>query len=224
MAAKDIIRKTLLSFNDIFADIVNGLLFKGEDVVQAEDLEPFPLDAVCKADQKPWEKDGVETKCWRGQCAIRIVLLGIENQTQADRDIPFRVMGYDGTVYQAQIDLENGKDGQCRSNRNPRYGVITLVLYFGYRERWNEAKTLHENIGSASKKLLPFVNDYRVNLFEIAWLSDEQAACFKSDFRFIVDYFRQMRESGDYVPSIEGITHGYEVSQLISVLTKTANQ
>ena len=69
------------------------------------------------------------------------------------------------------------------------------------------------------KELTPFVNDYRINLFEIAWLSDEEVNLFKSDFRIVVDYFVQMRKNRGYVPSKETITHVHEVLQLMSVMT-----
>ena len=220
MAEKDMAEKTLVSFNDVFADIVNGLLFAGDDVVRPDDLEQSTVVSVYKADGKLRQQERDEAKYWRGEGGIRIALFGVENQTQPERDIPFRVMGYDGAAYRAQIYLEKGEDGKYHANRNPRYGIVTLVLYFGYKQRWNEAKTLHENIGTVPKKLFPYVNDYKVNIFEIAWLTDEQASHFKSDFRFVVDYFRQMRKNGDYIPSSEEITHVREVLQLMSVLTE----
>ena len=68
--------------------------------------------------------------------------------------------------------------------------------------------------------MLPYVSDYRINLFEIAWLSDEQVAKFKSDFRIVADYFVQMRKNGDYVPSAQQMTHVREVLHMMSVLTK----
>ena len=129
------------------------------------------------------------------------------------------MIGYDGAAYRAQIYAEKGENGKYRPNRNPRYGVVTLVLYFGYKQRWNTARTLHENIDVMPNRLLPFVSNYKINLYEIAWLTDAQAACFKSDFRFVVDYFIQMRKNGDYIPSTEEITHVREVLQLMNVLT-----
>lgn len=39
MAEKDITEKTLEAFDDVFADIVNGLLFQGEKVISAGELE-----------------------------------------------------------------------------------------------------------------------------------------------------------------------------------------
>ncbi|MGM9928888.1 MAG: hypothetical protein ACI35P_13155 [Bacillus sp. (in: firmicutes)] len=34
-----------------------------------------------------------------------------------------------------------------------------------------------------------FVNDYKINLFEIAYLTREQIDMFQSDFRIVADYF-----------------------------------
>ena len=219
MAEKDMTEKTLVSFNDVFADILNGLLFDGRDVVHPEELEQSTTVSVYKADGKLREQERDEAKYWRGEGGIRIALFGVENQTQPEQDIPFRVIGYDGAAYWAQIYAEKGEDGKYRPNRNPRYGVVTLVLYFGYKQRWNTARTLHENIDVMPNRLLPFVSNYKINLYEIAWLTDAQAACFKSDFRFVVDYFIQMRKNGDYIPSTEEITHVREVLQLMNVLT-----
>ena len=36
MAEKDMTEKTLEAFNDVFADIINGLLFNGEQVLRQE--------------------------------------------------------------------------------------------------------------------------------------------------------------------------------------------
>ena len=36
MAEKDKVQKTLESYNDVFADIVNGLLFDGEEVIKEQ--------------------------------------------------------------------------------------------------------------------------------------------------------------------------------------------
>ena len=46
MGEKDIIEKTLEAYNDVFADIVNGFLFQGKQVVQEaalSDAQPFSM-------------------------------------------------------------------------------------------------------------------------------------------------------------------------------------
>ena len=42
MAEKDIAEKILEDYPDVFADIVNGLLFDGKTVIRPEELEVFP--------------------------------------------------------------------------------------------------------------------------------------------------------------------------------------
>ena len=64
-----------------------------------------------------------------------------------------------------------------------------------------------------------YVNDYRINLFEIAWLGGEQVERFRSDFRIVADYFVQKRETGDYTPDGREMEHVEETLQLLSAMT-----
>ena len=68
--------------------------------------------------------------------------------------------------------------------------------------------------------LKPFVNDYRVNVFEVPRLTAEQVGQFKSDFRIIADYFVQMGRDEDYVPPRQTIEHVDAVLKLMSALTR----
>lgn len=38
-----------------------------------------------------------------------------------------------------------------------------------------------------------YVNDYKINVFEVAFLTPEQVNMFKSDFREVADFFVQKR-------------------------------
>ena len=69
-----------------------------------------------------------------------------------------------------------------------------------------------------SDELKPFVTDTKINVFEVAWLTDEQVAKFKSDFRIVADYFVQKRKTGTYEGSRDTMRHMYEVLQLLSVM------
>ena len=42
MGAKDITEKTLESYSDVFADIINVLLFQGHRIIREEELEELP--------------------------------------------------------------------------------------------------------------------------------------------------------------------------------------
>ena len=79
---------------------------------------------------------------------------------------------------------------------------------------------MHEALGDKLlPELKPFVSDYKINIFEIAWLTPDQVKEFNSDFRYVADYFVQMRMTGTYIGSNEEMKHVREVLQLMSQLT-----
>ncbi len=137
---KDIAEKTLESYNDVFADIVNVLLFDGRQVVKEDELEQAKVRSSYLGDDGLREQERDESKFWR-KCNVRISLLGFENQTNTDPDMPIRVIGYDGAGYRDQLFSEKNESGSYKRNTDPRYPVVTLVLYFG-EKHWDAPKHL----------------------------------------------------------------------------------
>lgn len=209
MAEKDITEKNLEALNDVFADIVNVLLFKGEQVINEKDLEADTTKSMFKADGKIHEQERDVSKFWKNG-EIRISILGIENQTAQDSDMPLRVISYDGASYKQQL-LDN-------KNQKKRYPVATLVLYFGTEEKWSKAKHLYDCF-EVPEKLKPFVNDYKINVFNIAFLSPKTISMFKSDFKIIAEYFRAKRLNQKYKGSKEKLKHANETLKMFSALT-----
>ena len=208
MAEKDITEKNLEALNDVFADIVNVLLFKGEQVITEKDLEADTTKSMFKADGKIHEQERDVSKFWKNG-EIRISILGIENQTAQDSDMPLRVISYDGASYKQQL---------LDKNHKKRYPVATLVLYFGTEEKWSKAKHLYDCF-EIPEKLKPFVNDYKINVFNIAFLSPKTISMFKSDFKIIAEYFRAKRLNQKYKGSQEKLKHANETLKMFSALT-----
>ena len=208
MAEKDITEKNLEALNDVFADIVNVLLFKGEQVINEKDLEADTTKSMFKADGKIHEQERDVSKFWKNG-EIRISILGIENQTAQDSDMPLRVISYDGASYKQQL---------LDKKQKKRYPVATLVLYFGTEEKWSKAKHLYDCF-EVPEKLKSFVNDYKINVFNIAFLSPKTIAMFKSDFKIIAEYFRTRRLNQKYKGSKEKLKHANETLKMFSALT-----
>ncbi|MBP3506016.1 MAG: Rpn family recombination-promoting nuclease/putative transposase [Lachnospiraceae bacterium] len=206
MGQKDITEKMLADYNDVFADIVNVLLFHGEQVIGEYSLENVKDKSQYKVDGKIHEEERDVSKVVNGQ-KVRIALIGFEHQTDVDKDEPIRVIGYDGASYRAQL----------LNDRKERYPVVTLVLYFGTTP-WTGPKTLYEAV-NVPDEWKPYVNDYKINLFEIAFLNPEQVQLFTSSFKIVADYFVQMRMNKTYVATRETFTHADELLKLMSVLT-----
>ena len=120
--------------------------------------------------------------------------------------MPLRVISYDGAGYRAQLLQDD------------RYPVITLVLNFDSKP-WGKVKSLYDRI-NIPEELKPFVNDYRINVFDVSFLSEEQLSLFKSDFKIIADYFVHRRTNPDYRPTDpERFKHTDELLKLFTVMT-----
>lgn len=132
-----------------------------------------------------------------------ISIIGMENQTLPDKDMVFRVMGYDYTSYRAQMDA--GKQ---------RYPVITRVLYFG-NEPWNEACSIREAI-DAPEVFKKETADYKIQVIDVPRLSEEVRGMLTSDFAVVADYFAN-RYKPDYKPSGQVIKHVNAVLRLLEV-------
>ena len=64
-----------------------------------------------------------------------------------------------------------------------------------------------------------YVNDYKIHIFEIAFMDKEEVNLFQSDFRAVAEFFVQKRENGDYKPKTQDLKHVQETLQLLSVMT-----
>lgn len=211
MGEKDITKKTLEAYNDVFADIVNVLLFNGRQVIDENDLVDAQTHSFYKVDEKIRSLDRDTSKFW-GKSNIRIALIGLENQDKYDKYMPLRVIGYDGANYRFQIS-DVDEDGKIKAV----YPVVTMVLYFG-RHKWKKNTSLKEVL-KVPKELIPYFNDYKINLFQISFLSDEQVEMFKSDFKVVAEYFVKSRKDKNYIPDPGELRHVNEILELMRVMT-----
>ena len=213
MNGKDITQKMLERYNDVFADIVNVLLFNGKKILDEDELIDTPVDSTLKIDGEIHSQDRDVAKYWKNS-QINIALFGLENQTVPDKLMPMRVIGYDGAEYKKQVLEEN--------RYKKKYPVITLVLYMGYEKNWKYSNSLLDLL-EVDENLKPYVSDYKINIFEIAFLDREKINLFKSDFRMLADYLYQMRMTNTYRGDESDIKHVDEILMLMSAMSGFKN-
>ncbi len=209
MGGKDITEKVLEDHNDVFADIINGLLFAGEQRVLPEALENTGIHSQYKAeDEKVHELERDVAKYWKER-EVQLAICGIENQSTIEKNMPFRIIGYDGAAYRSQL----------QQNRKKILPVVTIVLYFGTDRRWRSDKNI-KSLLEIPAGLDEYVSDYQIKVFEVAWLSEEQISHFRSDFRIVANFFVNKRKNKDYIPDDPTeIRHVDEVLKLLQVMT-----
>ena len=207
MREKDISEKLLADYEDVLADIVNVLLFHGERRVHPDSLRSTKTISHYKADDsRLHEQERDILKAWTDG-RIQIALLGLEHQTEPEKQMAVRVIGYEGANYRSQYKAKQITP------------VITLVLYFGTAKRWQYPQNL-KALMDIPDGLEPYVNDYHIHVFEIAWLTDEQISMFQSDFRVVARYFSEKRKNKDYVPHDKTILrHIDAVLKLLAVMS-----
>ena len=205
MGQKDLAQKLLEDHSDVFADIFNVLLFQGEQIICADELEKTANESQYKADTSDLHEERRDLlKLWiKGK---NKALLGIENQMDVDNHMSIRIIGYDGASYRSQL-LKGWKGNHCP--------VITLVLYYGDKS-WNTPFSLAEELPEL-KKL--HGSDYQFHVFHIPDLTDEQIQMFQSDFRIVAEFFAAQKRGQKYLGSRKKIRHVDEMLKFMKVFT-----
>ncbi len=207
MPGKDITEKVLEDYNDIFADIVNVLLYDGERQVAEEELKTISVHSQYKDEENILHEQERDVSKYWSKKGVNLVLYGIENQTKPEKKMPIRIFGYEGASYRSQLFSKKVAP------------VITMVLYFGTERHWNMSGNL-KDILDIPDGLDKYVNDIHVNIFEIAWLTESQVNKFTSDFKIVANFFVNKRRNKDYEPDDKTqIKHVDEVLKLLSIMT-----
>lgn len=210
MAEKDMATKKLEDYADVFCDILNVLLFH-KKYLKPECIRNGPTESIYKADAKEWNEQRRDTlkEVLNGQ-RFHIASFGLENQSKIEKAIPIRIMNYDSASYHEQLNQK-----VPLKELRP---VITVVLNFS-DHRWCKERSLHE-ILNIPEELKPFVADYKIIVFDVAFLNDATIEAFTSDFKSIAKFFKQRRVKGDeFVWDPDEIVHVQEVLDLLSLFS-----
>lgn len=139
---------------------------------------------------------------------IIISMIGLENQTEPDPYMPIRVMSYDAASYRGQL---------ADDTIHRPHPVMSLVIYWGYERQWKTSMTVRECL-QIPEQISDYIHDYRMNLFQIAWMSREEIdRRFHGDMWIAADYFYQ-RRTGDYKPEPRRFQHVRETLQLLRAM------
>lgn len=220
MAEKDMAEKKLEDYPEVFTDIVNTLLFSDSSIHLDENkIIDGPTESIYKAEEKDKEQRRDTFKYYDvGNKGILfcVAAYGIENQSTIDNVMPVRIMNYDASAYKSQVFGLKSSSKQTNQKRKRIYPVITIVLNFSERE-WKTSRSLHDMMALPSD-LAKYVQDYKINVFDIAFLEDEVIEKFTSDFKAVARFFKDKRLRLKANNTIE-IKHPEEIADLFSVFT-----
>ena len=185
MAEKDITEKLLTDIDEVFADIYNNLCFKGDNIIKPDDLSNASVTTAFISNDVTRGLISDVSKIYKNS-NLTLALLNIENQSTEDSDMPFRIIGYEGAKYNSQ--LISGSDA--------RYAVATLVLNFNTKKRWSTPKSIKESLKNKYPiELDEYINDYKVNVIDVAFMDKEDIEKLNSDFKAVAKYYYLKRNN-----------------------------
>ena len=213
MGKSDLASKNWLQDRRRYADLFNGVIFGGRQMIQAEELEPISGEA----DVILTDKDGKEQKIQRyrdivmkWKKGIHLAVCACENQKNVHYAMPVRIMLYDGLSYVNQMDQIWKLHEQDKSTKNVEseewlskfrrddrlIPVISIVFYYGSKE-WDAATSLYDMLdfpeGSEEINLLEeYIPNYRINLLDAGKV--EHVERFKTDLQELFQMLKYREE------------------------------
>ena len=212
MGTKDSKAKEYLSDNTRFSEICNYVLFDGEKVIKPENLKEcdttevlsvFGIDKKQIVKQK-W-RDLLKSVSVKHTGQMYVILIGAEAQTDIHYAMPVKTMIYDALNYGEQVNEAK----KChRKNRDYRSSdeflsgftlddkltpVITITLYLGTTQ-WDGPRSLVEMMPQMDERILPFINDYRINLLNPLEITDFSK--FETGLRPLFELLKNASDEG----------------------------
>lgn len=182
MGEKDITLKDYLSDPKRYADLLNGSIFQGRQIIDAGELQD--ADTVqSKSDELSIMERINDITMKQTKNGNLFAIWTIANQEHIDYGMPARVMMQDALSYDRQLkelrrqnqDFADSGEFLSRVKKDDRlHPVITLVVYWG-EDKWQGAKSLHDilDFGTDSvlaqeiKQLIPEYPLHFLNLSEV---------------------------------------------------------
>ena len=203
MGKKDIALARYFEDPRRYADLINGYVFGGEQVVRAEDIVEKDTRAtgVTRRGSRRSEMQKYRDIIRRVALGAEFVLIGLEHQDEVHYAMPVRVMiqdaaGYDGQLRRLRREkrgrkaLEPGEFLGGFGKADRLYPVVTLVLYYG-KEPWDGEKELYGLLDSDQypEAMMRMVNNYHIHVLEMR--SYEGTWQFRTDLHEVMGFIQR---------------------------------
>ena len=193
---KDLVDYNYLSDDLRYADLFNGALFGGKQIVDAANLGERDTKVVVSGRKKKARTRDVIRKYGK---ETNYAVMGVENQEEVSYCMPFRVLEYETAEYGRQVakvkqrnredrNLSDGEFLERYRKTDKLHPCMTLVLYWG--ENWDGPETLKEmmNMEALPEHMKQFVNDYPMHLVNVKEFGD--TSVFKTDLKQVFDFIK----------------------------------
>lgn len=203
MQEQDVITKEFYEDEARIADLINGGLLEGVQLVKPEDIKEVDSSVFGKIS---WFGRWTTRQRYRDivrkvLLGVRFILIGIEEQGQVHFAMPVRAMGYDFLGYDKQLKKIRKKhillkdlhgSAQFLSGISPKdllEPCVTIILYYG-EEPWNGPRCLKDmlKVEDFPEPIQKYINDYSLHILEVNQL--EHLEYFKTDLKLVFGFLQ----------------------------------
>lgn len=200
---KDLTTKRCLSDNERYADLINGIVFSGRQMLLPQDLEDRDSQVIVKSvkasGRRRKHRSRYHDLIKKAAFGVKFVVISLEDQDKVHYLMPLRNMAYEVAEYDRQAEIirrqvqklpgvteEEFLSGFLKDSK--LWPCITFVLYFG--EHWDGSCDLHGILDMADipKELQAYVNNYPIHVIEVRKF--ENTDVFRTDLKQIFDFIR----------------------------------
>ena len=203
MPTIDSLSKELFSDSHVFADAINGHFFHGEQIVRPEslsDMDPTEIilpEATGTDAPQEYRRDLLKLLTCKQDGNTTYAILGLEEQTSIDYSMPSRVWLYDAMTLDREVRARANFNKIHRKEEVSKHftskllpddrvnAVITLVVYLSDTQ-WDGPRRVSDLVNPIPAELIPFFNDYKLNLLCPNELSIDEIHRFKSDLAAVL--------------------------------------
>ena len=199
MGKEDIQTSDYFENNVLFADIANGFLFDGRQVIDPKKLEEANKELLFTETKRGNKATRDNVKKYYGKTLLCIYVL--ENQQNIDyhmvlRNMLAEALEYDRQwkekkkLHKEQKDLEGSHEMISGMKKKERFvPVVTMVVYYG-QDKWDAATCLHEllEFGDLDASLRQYVENYHIHVFD--YHDYENFAMFKTELNQVFSFLK----------------------------------
>lgn len=163
----DIILKDHFRNKEVFADLINGIIFDGKQVLKPHLLDDYDSDmsSVIDNDKLPISIKRMRDIIYSFKHDGVYMLSAVENQSTVDQFMPLRVLIYDALCYLQQLRRYEHQDKESRVNPFKLIPVYTIVIYYG-DNKWSGPTTLHSMM-NIPKQFMKFLNNWKIIIVNV---------------------------------------------------------
>ena len=209
METNDLAAKNFETYPDVAADIINVLIYEGLQRINKDSLLASLTENVYQGREnlRNQLEDVARYEMHDGRVTMQYLLA---NQTRRDPKMIFRKAGYVGSAYREQYD------GKAKDV----YPVVEIVLYWG-EGSWKQNRSIYEMFQSRNHpgKVLDYIDNLKLHVFEMRKLPKEIRNLFQSDMRIVVDYLAE----GNGYRSDQKVVHKEALIKLLRTLSGEKN-